>query len=127
MKSITEMFEGPAHNLVWKNRCDEIIRDIYSNFLKNSVPHDRQETKDDFVKRIKSDKQFSERWGLKIVERELSLEERYNIWFINNYETGMERHFNPDRLPDFSDPYWESTPTKEITITYNNEIINYYG
>ena len=110
-----------------KERYDEIIHDTYSNFLRNSVPHDRQETKDEFVKRIKSDKDFSERWGLKIVERELSLEERYNIWFINNYETGMERHFNPDRLPDFSDPYWESTPTKELTITYNNEIINYYG
>ena len=44
-------------------------------------------------------------------ERKLSLEERYNIWFNNNYETGMERFFDPNNLPDFDDPYYEPTPT----------------
>jgi len=44
-------------------------------------------------------------------ERELSLEERYNIWFNNNYETGMERFFDPNNLPNFDDPYYEPTPT----------------
>jgi RNA ligase len=44
-------------------------------------------------------------------ERNLSLEERYNIWFNNNYETGMERFFDPNRLPNFDDPYYEPTPT----------------
>jgi RNA ligase len=44
-------------------------------------------------------------------ERELSLEERYNIWFNNNYETGMERFFDPNNLPNFDDSYYEPTPT----------------
>jgi RNA ligase len=44
-------------------------------------------------------------------ERELTLEERYNKWFNNNYETGMERFFDPNRLPDFDNPYYEPTPT----------------
>jgi RNA ligase len=43
-------------------------------------------------------------------EYELSDEKRYNIWFNNNYETGMERFFEPNNLPDFDDPYYEPTP-----------------
>jgi len=43
-------------------------------------------------------------------EHELSDERRYNIWFNNNYETGMERFFDPKNLPDFDNPYYEPTP-----------------
>ena len=43
-------------------------------------------------------------------EYELSDEKRYNIWFNNNYETGMERFFDPNNLPDFDDSYYEPTP-----------------
>lgn len=43
-------------------------------------------------------------------ESELSDERRYNIWFNNNYETGMERFFDPNNLPNFDDPYYEPTP-----------------
>jgi RNA ligase len=40
----------------------------------------------------------------------LSDERRYNIWFNNNYETGMERFFDPNNLPDFDNSYYEPTP-----------------
>ena len=43
-------------------------------------------------------------------ESELSDERRYNIWFNNNYETGMERFFDLNTLPDFDNPYYEPTP-----------------
>jgi RNA ligase len=43
-------------------------------------------------------------------EEKLSDERRYNIWFNNNYETGMERFFDPNNLPDFDNPYYEPTP-----------------
>jgi hypothetical protein len=43
-------------------------------------------------------------------EYELTVEKRYNIWFNNNYETGMERFFDPNNLPDFDNPYYEPTP-----------------
>ena len=46
-------------------------------------------------------------------EEELTDERRYNIWFNNNYETGMERFFNPNDLPDFDNPYYEPTPKKK--------------
>jgi RNA ligase len=41
---------------------------------------------------------------------ELSEERRYNIWFNNNYETGMERFFDPNNLPDYDNPYYDPTP-----------------
>jgi RNA ligase len=43
-------------------------------------------------------------------EEKLSDERRYNIWFNKNYETGMERFFDPNNLPDFDNPYYEPTP-----------------
>jgi RNA ligase len=43
-------------------------------------------------------------------EYELSEERRYNIWFNNNYETGMERFFVPHNLPNYDDPYYKPTP-----------------
>ena len=43
-------------------------------------------------------------------EEELSDERRYNIWFNNNYETGMERFFDPNNLPDYDNPCYEPTP-----------------
>ena len=46
------------------------------------------------------------------IGRELSLEERYNIWFDKNYETGMERFFDPNNLPNFDDKYYERTPKR---------------
>jgi len=46
------------------------------------------------------------------IGRDLTDEERYNIWFDNNYETGMERYFDPNKLPNFDDPYYEPTPKR---------------
>jgi len=46
------------------------------------------------------------------IGRELTDEERYNIWFTNNYETGMERYFDPNNLPDFDDGYYIPTPKR---------------
>jgi thymidylate synthase len=57
---------------------------------------------------------------------ELSDEERYNIWFTNNYETGMERFFDPNNLPDFEDPYYEPTPKqigRELTLEERREMV----
>ena len=50
-------------------------------------------------------------------EEELTDERRYNIWFNNNYETGMERFFDPNNLPDFDNTYYDPTPkTKGVWI-----------
>ncbi len=46
------------------------------------------------------------------IGRDLTEEERYNLWFVNNYETGMERYFDPNNLPNYDDPYYEPTPKR---------------
>jgi len=58
-------------------------------------------------------------YGFQVYTRELSDEKRYNIWFNNNYETGMERYFDPNNLPDFDNDYYEPTPTRAISLMYN--------
>jgi hypothetical protein len=143
--NITETFEGPAHNLVWKNRYNEIIDDVYKKYIKDSEGFSTLEqveygectystsgmsfrpfSIEGFIIKIKTDDGFSEKWGVKITERELTLEERYNKWFNNNYETGMERYFDPNNLPDFDNDYYEPTPTKEMALEYKEEIFSYY-
>jgi thymidylate synthase len=46
------------------------------------------------------------------IGRDLTDEERYHIWFDNNYETGMERFFESNNLPNFDDGYYVSTPKR---------------
>jgi len=46
------------------------------------------------------------------IGRDLTDEERYNKWFDNNYETGMERFFDPNNLPDFDYVYFKQTPKR---------------
>jgi hypothetical protein len=86
----------------------------------------RKPSKEMFEGLIRCDETFSDKYGFNIIERGLTLEERYNIWFTNNYETGMERCFSEKTIPDFNDSYYEPTPKKIITITYNNEILQIY-
>ena len=85
--------------------------------------------KEEFIDKCKTDSEFSERWGLKIEERELSLEERSIIAGSNHNEvsqnikmfTGIdEDHTLHKNLDD------NNTPTRLITITYKDTIIESY-
>ncbi len=125
-----------------KERYNQIIDEAYENYLKSFTPKDclpnidvqpsyyEPMTKEWFILSLRelSDRgeEFSKKWGLKIEEQKLTEERRYNIWFNNNYETGMERFFNLEQLPDYDNPYYQPTPTKEITISYNGEKISFY-
>jgi thymidylate synthase len=46
------------------------------------------------------------------IGRDLTPEERYNRWFDLNYETGMERFYDPEKLPDYDNEYYEPTPAR---------------
>jgi hypothetical protein len=97
-------------------------------------------TQEEFINKCKTDEEFSEKWGLKIEERDLSLEERllladkinkeirqdlYTYAFNNPIYTGgidqrpddVERH---NLLSDLN------IPTKLITLTYNDKTIESY-
>ena len=71
---------------------EQIIDEVYENYLKNGQQQaDRNKEnqtflplpKNWFIDKCKTDFEFSEKWGLKIEERELSLDDR-NQWFHIN-------------------------------------------
>ena len=119
----------------------QIIDEVYQNYLTNFIPptcppnldvqpsYYEPMTKEWFIKSIKErglrGEEFSNKWGLKIEERELSWNERADLsrekrrhsWTWQNWsEEEMEWRMNND---------W-NIPTKLITLTYNNETIESY-
>ena len=82
-------------------------------------------------KHYTSDTEFSERWGLKIEERNLSLEERMELSpniietitriDLINYIEDNGKSYNMTRMLDD-----KNIPTKLITIAYNDKIIESY-
>jgi hypothetical protein len=131
MKSIAEMFEGAAHNLVWKNRFNEIIDVVYkkydelfdSYYPPFSAPYPKRLTKEELVEEIKNGGEVIQEYelGVKIVERVLSFKERKEILrqehplYFMEQQLGGEDIFTRNNIP-----------TKELTLTYKNEIIKYY-
>ena len=80
-----------------------------------------QHSKETFINECKTDKEFSERWGLKIEERELSRQERYEHLRTHKYSGKW------DGIGDAMEYYNSiNVPTKLITVTYNNETIEIY-
>jgi hypothetical protein len=78
-------------------------------------------TQEEFIDKCKTDTEFSERWGLKIEERELSLEERETLLLEidNTFRTSTTQE-----IKLVLDEY--NIPTKLITITYNDKTIESY-
>jgi hypothetical protein len=86
-------------------------------------------SKEEFIAKCKTDQEFSEMWGLKIKEKELSLDERCFIARSNHYEASInikinlgidEDHTLHKQLDDIG------IATKLITLTYQNESIQFY-
>jgi hypothetical protein len=81
-----------------------------------------QHSKETFINECKTDKEFSERWGLKIEEQELSRDERI---ILMNKKIGvtdtLPQYYNTDDEMDKN-----NVPTKVITVTYNNETIEFH-
>jgi hypothetical protein len=113
----------------------ELVGEVYEDFEKWYNEHSGKEDytgyfvpdKEEFIRLIKTDDLFSEKWGLTIEERELSLEERIRIYALKEGQTYEEfvTNWNTDEqwLEDLSDTI---IPTKLITITYNDKTIESY-
>jgi len=85
----------------------------------------RKPNKEMFISLCTHDKTFSEKWGLKIEERELSWEERLDL--LKKLEMFQERvidNAKSEMIHSLADSH--SIPTKLITITYNDKTIDSY-
>jgi hypothetical protein len=109
---------------VYEKYCKEVIYHPEKNWLDdgNGEKTYRQLSQEEFINKCKTDTEFSEKWGLKIEERELSEDEGNEIrdmqYFKNNLHQALK---GSDTKID-----WENIPTKLITITYNDKTIESY-
>ncbi len=88
-------------------------------------------TKEEFINKCKTDKEFSEMWGLKIEERALSFEERKKLYVERCLASGdgLSGSAGPNGINyEFYEKLFVkyNVPTRLITITYNNETIESY-
>lgn len=135
-----------------KERYNQIIDEAYTNYINKcreeldksmkQNPGDlvnyREDTKELFIRSIKEDKHwfsgeknFSQKWGLKIEERELNYKERWFLAYNETFDEWYERLWknNEFHIPgcDLEDRWTaDGIPTKLITLTYNNETIEVY-
>jgi hypothetical protein len=105
---------------------------LLSDQLFSVVP--MEHSKESFINKIKTDDEFSKRWGLKIEERELSVKER--LFFVNKSDDEYNKALsNKEQYVliglDFELALTNrmnemNIPTKLITITYNDKTIESY-
>ena len=113
-------------NEAYKNYSKKMMYHPVENWLddENGEKTYRQLSQDEFIKKCKTDIEFSQKWGLKIEERELSLDERYKIALpIWKEKYGLLANMMVPTNVD-NTPY--KIPTKLITITYNDKKIESY-
>ena len=110
----------------------ELLNEAYENYCKsfeNQTLIEQYSFDTDpmiqlmFLNKCKTDTEFSEKWGLKIEERELNLEERAK-WLQDNkgYDL-LVGNLDHDHIREVVE---EEAPTKLITITYNDKTITSY-
>ena len=61
-------------------------------------------------------------YGFQVYTKELSNGERYDYWFKNNYETGME--YNESNIPNYDDDYYTTTPKRSISLMWNQRSVD---
>ena len=116
-KEQQELLDGAYENYLkgghikWLNQMEVNTPDGKMNI---PIPY----TQEEFINKCKTDIEFSQRWGLKIEERELDMFER---WKIADLTPNMMEIDYCNKLCDE-----HSVPTKLITITYNNKTIESY-
>jgi hypothetical protein len=90
------------------------------NSLPGTPPGTVLETQEIFINKCKTDDEFSEKWGLRIEERELNDKERVKLY---EQKTNIDTSFFPVLRETLN---FHNIPTKLTTVTYNNKTIESY-
>jgi hypothetical protein len=109
----------------------ELRDEAYKNYLNRFDDKFREEdAKEEFINKCKTDSEFSEKWGLKIEERELSFEERCEIQIarLEGIYSSEKEVFIQHSVNDVKQITMDKNniPTKSITVTYNTKTIKSY-
>ena len=115
-----------------KEKYNQIMMEAYRQYSEKSARKlFKSNTYQKFINKCKTDSKFSENWGLKIEERELSLFEKTTLYCIKmGYHSWKERVLGTIEIN--GEEYLEkeftkhNIPTKLITLTYKNETIESY-
>jgi hypothetical protein len=104
----------------------ELLDEVYEKYHQENkhVMYLTFLLEEEFINKCKTDTEFSERWGLNIEERELSLEERVRIYGVDKIQTNDAGYYEHSYTQFKVDE--AKIPTKLITITYNDKTITSY-
>ena len=121
---------------------EKLVDEAYKNFEKWYNEHSGKKDymgyyvpyKEEFIRLIKMDNQFSEKWGLKIEERELNQGERQSILeqkgsvYQGVLRSKAKEYKTSKKIFEVIDQTCDefNIPTKLITITYNDKKIEIY-
>lgn len=112
------------YNQIVDEVYEKYINSLFYNFsgeVKGYLTHFHL-TREEFINKCKTDLEFSEKWGLKIEERELSNRER-NEWFqihLNGNNPFMKSDWKDFELDQ------QNISTKLLTIIYKDTKIEVY-
>jgi hypothetical protein len=117
-KEQQELLDSAYEN--WKEKGRDFWEEQVDGMFTSELGEEKVDkiSKDWFINKIKTDTEFSQRWELKIEERELFMEER---WKMADLTPNMTEFDYCNKLCDE-----HNVPNKLITITYNDKIIESY-
>ena len=129
MNNEQQQIIGEAYEKYYTTLIDSITfsergKHFKSNGLEfnSGYPNYVHYSKEEFINKCKTNPEFSEKWGLKIEERELSLDERKKL-YEKEFTAGVEVQ-NDEWLE--SKLRTRNIPTKQTTITYKEQTITSY-
>jgi hypothetical protein len=128
MDLIGDAYKNYISKASMSNDKDCLVRQKEGSYLKEM----RLFTQEEFINKIKTDDEFTKKWGLKIEVRELSLEERYMLvrknYLCPKWDFVLDEKGNPVTNPIPQDVWYDNynIPCRAISLTYNNQTIENY-
>ena len=117
---LDEVYKNYWGKVSVNNEEDCLVKQEEGSLLKEVRVLYQQE----FINKCKTDIEFSEKWGLTIEERELSLEERVEIYCVEKIQTNNAGWYECSYARFKVDE--ANIPNKLITISYNDKTIESY-
>ena len=115
---LDEVYGGYKHKINLQNNWEITLRVVGID----TIGQQELLSQEEFINKCKTDTEFSERWGLKIEERELSLKERI---ILAGYDYENRGDIGWNMLKESVD-LDNSISRKLITVTYNDKTIESY-